>query len=155
MNAVSVSWKRFVEAIQDFRNFSGTTSREEFVSVFLVYLIAQIVLIGLPSLFEGPDQKTLQTGLLVAWITFSIATLVAGAAVTVRRLRDAGTSPWWVVIPPVSLAAVIAISLMGILNQTVLKVLVAASLLSFFYPLVICVFKGSRTTNSKRDEKKL
>lgn len=77
MNEYISMWQRGLD-------FSGTANRKEFWMPVLVNFIIGIIL----------GAVTVATGLVfISWI-YSIAILIPGLAIGVRRLRDAGFSPF-------------------------------------------------------------
>jgi len=73
-------WKRAV--LENYANFSGRATRPEYWWFFLANLILSVVLGFLP--FIGN--------------VYSLATLLPGIAVAMRRLHDTGRSGWWLLL---------------------------------------------------------
>ena len=78
-------------------NFSGTTGRRLFwlwvLSIFLIVFVLGLIdvlvvdpALGVPA--SGPDVQN-----PLAWL-FSLFVIIPNIAMGVRRLRDAGYSPW-------------------------------------------------------------
>ncbi len=87
-------------------NFNGTAKRQEYWAVILSAFVAYIVaftLILMDAGWVGP--------LIALWLT--VATLWALLAVTVKRLRDAGLSIWWILVTLVPYAGTIASIVFG------------------------------------------
>ena len=80
--------------LRPYADFSGVTSRKEFWLCYVAMIVASIGLTGLVLLLMGVGGVT---GGLIGTILCSIVGLglvVPGLAISVRRLRDAGLSPW-------------------------------------------------------------
>lgn len=80
--------------LRPYANFSGVTSRKEYWLCSVALIIASLGLTGFVLLLMGIAGVS---GALIATVICSIVGLgliVPGLAVSVRRLRDAGLSPW-------------------------------------------------------------
>jgi len=82
MGLISDFFKNYV-------NFSGRTSRKDFWLTVLIFLIIEIV-------FSLLTAAVPVLGFLV-WL-FGIIIIIPSLAICARRLRDAGFSPWWLLI---------------------------------------------------------
>lgn len=81
----------FVEPIKShYVDFSGRATRKQFWLFVLFYIIVMVVA-GLLLGFLG------DTGTILVRI-FQLALLLPSLAIMARRLRDAGFSPWWLLI---------------------------------------------------------
>lgn len=84
--------------LKPYADFSGYTSRKEFWLCYVAMLVASIGLTGLVLLMMAVAGVS---GGLVATVLCSIVglgLLVPGIAISVRRLRDAGLSPWLMLV---------------------------------------------------------
>ena len=84
--------------LKPYADFSGLTSRKEFWLCYVAMLVASIGLTGLVLLLMAVAGVS---GGLVATVLCSIVglgLLVPGIAISVRRLRDAGLSPWLILV---------------------------------------------------------
>lgn len=75
-------------------DFSGCATRREFFSFVIIWgIVGQFfaAIAMLTAILIVP---------LVALFTFLIWYIIAGLAVTMRRLHDGGHSGWWVLFPP-------------------------------------------------------
>lgn len=118
----------FVQGVFFFRNPRRTATRREWCAFFLVAALlcaaAYLVMGGVASLLQAVcDDDTLRHALGDGYYTvmdggptgFSVAALLLAVpflVVSVRRLRDAGLSPWWLLLPPALMAAAIALFLL-------------------------------------------
>jgi uncharacterized membrane protein YhaH (DUF805 family) len=90
----------FILAItKKYADFSTRSRRTEFWMFFLFNIIISIVL----SIISGVVASIDPTGILAliasgAMLLVSLALLIPGLAVTVRRLHDTGRSGWWILI---------------------------------------------------------
>jgi uncharacterized membrane protein YhaH (DUF805 family) len=90
----------FKLALSKYAQFTGRSRRSEYWYFFLVNLIVGWGLSGLAAVTE----MGLLTGLSGLW---SLAMLIPGLAVGVRRLHDTGRSGWWLLIALVPLIGAI------------------------------------------------
>ena len=84
--------------LKPYADFSGLTSRKDFWLCYVAMMIASIGLTGLVLLLMGVGGVG---GGLIGTILCSIVGLglvVPGLAISVRRLRDAGLSPWLLLV---------------------------------------------------------
>lgn len=102
MDGIISTWKNF-------RDFSGRSGRREFWMFFLFNLVVTIVLSALDrALWHGDTQ--------ILGFVYSLAVIVPGLAVAVRRLHDTGRSGWWAllgIIPFLNLILLVLCALRG------------------------------------------
>jgi uncharacterized membrane protein YhaH (DUF805 family) len=94
--------------MKEYFNFNGTAKRQEYWAVLVLSIVG--IAIGFVVL-EGSGGL----GALIALILF-VGTLWAVLAVTVKRLRDAGLSVWWILailVPYIGTVATIAFGCIG------------------------------------------
>ena len=84
--------KWWLEALKKYTVFSGRARRKEYWFFFLFNMIFAIVAIILDNVL-GLAIEGLAYGLI--YILYSLAMLLPGIAVTVRRLHDVGKSGWF------------------------------------------------------------
>jgi uncharacterized membrane protein YhaH (DUF805 family) len=94
----------FVEAVksgyQNYVNFSGRSSRSAFWWWALFQVIVSIVI----GSVEGGGQASMGDGMMMSYnagpiaMIWSLANLLPGLAVSVRRMHDIDKSGWWVLI---------------------------------------------------------
>lgn len=90
-----------------FKDFSGLTSRKSFWMAWLAMQIVNVGLCGLVMLLMGLGGMTgMIAGIVIASL-FSLAMVVPSLALVVRRLRDAGKSPYMVFIALVPIVGTI------------------------------------------------
>jgi len=88
-----MSW--YLEVLKKYAVFNGRARREEYWMFFLFNLIITVVLIVI-DLLIGTFSPQTGVGLLEG--LYSLAVLIPGVAVTVRRLHDTGRTGWWILI---------------------------------------------------------
>ncbi|MBV5261568.1 DUF805 domain-containing protein [Synechococcus moorigangaii CMS01] len=81
----------YIKAWQNYTNFSGRARRKEFWYVFIVNLAISLILSILEQTFLGGLASLLS-------IVYSLAFLLPGIALGIRRLHDTGRSGWWLLI---------------------------------------------------------
>ena len=79
----------YLEVLKKYAVFSGRARRKEFWMFFLFNIIIAVVL----GVIEG-----LIGGYGIISTLYSLAVLIPGIAVSVRRLHDISRSGWWVLI---------------------------------------------------------
>lgn len=87
-------WETYLSVWKKYAVFEGRARRKEFWIFVLINLLISFILAALdPS--ESFRDATFLT--VVGWV-FSLAVLIPGIAVTVRRLHDAGHTGWWLLV---------------------------------------------------------
>ena len=85
----------WLTAMKKYVDFSGRARRTEYWMFALFNVIFAIVALVLDNLL-GTASEELGYGLFYG--LFSLAIMLPGLAVTVRRLHDVGKSGWWIFI---------------------------------------------------------
>lgn len=83
-------------AVKNYANFNGRTSRGGYWWYILAVVLASIAISVVDSLFFGSGFGRHGNGPLA--ILFSLATIIPGLSITVRRFHDLGRSGWWYLI---------------------------------------------------------
>lgn len=83
-------------------DFSGRTSRKDFWLTWLLLLLLTIVI--------GAITAVVPVLGIVTWI-WSLIILIPSLAMGARRLRDAGFSPWWLLLLLIGIGGIILIIL--------------------------------------------
>jgi len=99
-----VSW--YLKALKQYAVFSGRAQRKEYWLFFLFNLIIEIVLMfidGTAGLADTASGYGPLSGL------YTLAVLLPGIAVSVRRLHDTTHSGWWLLIGLVPLVGAIVL----------------------------------------------
>ena len=76
---------------ENYANFSGRARRQEYWMFFLVNIIISFVL--------GFVAGLISPSLVIIANVYSLAVLLPGIAVGVRRMHDVGKSGWFILIP--------------------------------------------------------
>lgn len=79
----------YLEVLKKYAEFSGRARRTEYWMFFLINLIISIVLAVIDNMIG--------TGGIIGGL-YSLAVLLPGIGVTVRRLHDTGRVGWWILI---------------------------------------------------------
>ncbi len=79
----------YLEVLKKYVVFSGRARRKEYWMFFLFNIIIALVLGIIEGLVGGPG---------IISTLYSLAVLIPGIAVSVRRLHDTSRSGWWLLI---------------------------------------------------------
>ena len=79
----------YLKALQNYAIFSGRSTRADYWYFFLFNLIFSIVIGFIAGLIRLPFLGSI----------YSLAVLIPGLAVGVRRMHDVGKSGWYLLIP--------------------------------------------------------
>ncbi|MBZ0335003.1 DUF805 domain-containing protein [Marinobacter sp. AL4B] len=98
----------YLEVLKKYAVFSGRARRKEYWFFILFNIIISLALGAIDGVM-GSYSETAGVGLLGG--IYSLAVLIPGIAVTVRRLHDTGRSGWWflIVLVPVIGALVLLV----------------------------------------------
>jgi uncharacterized membrane protein YhaH (DUF805 family) len=96
-----MSW--YIEVLKKYATFSGRARRKEYWMFVLFNIIFSIVATVIDNLL-GTTQES---GYGILSSIYSLAVLVPGLAVSVRRLHDIGKSGWWLLIALIPLIGAI------------------------------------------------
>lgn len=96
----------YVLAFKKYAVFDGRSRRKEYWFFCLFNLLASVALAMVDS-FTGMFNAETGVGLLGA--LYSLAVIVPGIAVTMRRLHDTGRSGWWILLVLMPLIGVLAL----------------------------------------------
>ncbi|GAA6236519.1 DUF805 domain-containing protein [Apilactobacillus micheneri] len=97
-------WEAYKLLFTNYINFSGKSSRAEYWWVQLINFIIEILLLILSIFlitFTSNGGMSVLIGVIVGYLLVSIyglVILIPSIALTVRRYRDAGVSPWWFLV---------------------------------------------------------
>ena len=84
-----------IKALKQYTDFNGRAQRTEYW-LFVLFCIVVSVVLALIDRMIGTYNSTGGIGLLGG--IFSLAILLPGIAVAVRRLHDTGRTGWWLLI---------------------------------------------------------
>ena len=88
----------YLKVVRDnYANFNGRASRQEYWMFFLFNMIFAIVIMGIDIIL----------GLWFLNIIYSLVVMIPGIAVGIRRLHDVGKSGWFLLISLIPLVGVI------------------------------------------------
>jgi uncharacterized membrane protein YhaH (DUF805 family) len=94
-------------ALSNYVNFSGRSARSEYwyfvLFLFVVSIVASLIDLAMGFVDAG------SAGIGPLSIIFTLATILPGLSVSVRRLHDNGRSGWWVLISFVPIIGVIVL----------------------------------------------
>ena len=85
----------YLQALKKYADFSGRARRREYWVFVLFNLIISVVL-SVCDVVLGTYSAAASIGILSG--IYTLAVLIPGIAVTVRRLHDTGRSGWWILI---------------------------------------------------------
>jgi uncharacterized membrane protein YhaH (DUF805 family) len=90
----------YLEVLKKYAVFSGRSRRKEYWMFFLFNLIIAFVLGFIEGILGIPG---------VVGMLYSLAVLIPGIAVSVRRLHDTGRSGWWLLIALIPLIGAVVL----------------------------------------------
>jgi len=99
----------YVEVLKKYTVFNGRARRKEYWMFFLFNLIIAFVLGFIEGLAGGPG---------IIGILYSLAVLIPGIAVSVRRLHDTNRSGWWLLIALIPLVGPIVLLVFMFFDST-------------------------------------
>ena len=85
----------YLEVLRKYAVFTGRSRRKEYWYYFLINFLIITVLLLIDNMLGTLDQEA-GTGLISG--LYTLAVLIPGLAVAVRRLHDTGRTGWWVLI---------------------------------------------------------
>ena len=98
----------YLEVLKKYAVFNGRARRKEYWMFFLFNLIILLVIGFVEGLFGSPG---------IIGVLYSLAILIPGIAVSVRRLHDTGRSGWWLLIGFIPLLGVIVLLVFMVLDS--------------------------------------
>ena len=96
----------YLQALKKNADFSGSARRRG-NWFFVLFNIIIYILLSICDVFLGTYSAAASIGILAG--IYSLAVLIPGIAVTVRRLHDTGRSGWWILIQLVPLVGSIVL----------------------------------------------
>lgn len=99
----ALNW--YVGVLKQYTTFTGRARRKEYWFFFLVTVVICIAL----GVVDGIIGTVSRSGIGVLSTLYSLATLIPGLAVGVRRLHDTNRSGWWLLICLVPIIGVIVL----------------------------------------------
>ncbi len=103
----------YLKVIGQYADFNGRARRREYWSFFLVNIVIIIVLSVLAGILGAVADFLGLLGYGV-YMLYSLAVLIPGLAVSVRRLHDTGKSGWFLLIALIPLVGLYLIYLMTV-----------------------------------------
>lgn len=105
----------YIAVLKKYVEFNGRARRKEYWYFFLFSLIITIVLAFIDGLI-GTYSAESGAGLLQT--IYSLAVLLPGIAVSIRRLHDTDRSGWWLLIALIPLIGAIVLLVFMVLDST-------------------------------------
>ncbi|MFC4816495.1 MULTISPECIES: DUF805 domain-containing protein [unclassified Flavobacterium] len=97
-----IQWFKKV-VFENYANFKGRARRSEYWYFFLTQFLITIVCYILFGVFAAMDNLGVGMIFYAIAMLFSLATMIPGLAVGVRRMHDVGKSGWFLLVPIYSL----------------------------------------------------
>jgi uncharacterized membrane protein YhaH (DUF805 family) len=85
----------YIKVLKNYAEFTGRASRKEYWMFFLFNILISIGL----SVVGGVLSSILKTDQTILSNIYSLAVLVPGIAVAIRRMHDTGRNGWWCIVP--------------------------------------------------------
>ena len=99
--------------LRRYAEFGGRSRRKEYWYYTLFLIILSVVAAIIDAVLFGAED-----GLGIVGIVLTLATLVPGIAVSVRRLHDTDRSGWWLLILLIPLIGVIVVIVFTVMDGT-------------------------------------
>jgi uncharacterized membrane protein YhaH (DUF805 family) len=104
----------YLQALKKYADFSGRARRREYWFFVLFNIIISIVL-TVCDVVMGTYNAAASIGILTG--IYTLAVLIPGIAVSVRRLHDTGRSGWWLLIVLVPLVGAIVLLIFMLIDS--------------------------------------
>jgi uncharacterized membrane protein YhaH (DUF805 family) len=104
----------YLQALKKYADFSGRARRKEYWFFVLFNIIISVVL-TVCDVFMGTYSAAANIGILTA--IYTLAVLIPGIAVSVRRLHDTGRSGWWLLIVLVPLIGALVLLIFMLIDS--------------------------------------
>jgi len=105
----------YLEVLKKYAEFDGRASRQEYW-FFMLFNILISAFLATIDFFSGTFN--FETGLGLLSGIYSVAVLIPGIAVTVRRLHDTDRSGWWLLIALIPVIGAIVLFIFTVLDST-------------------------------------
>lgn len=107
----------YLEVLKKYAVFSGRARRKEYWFFVLFNIIVGIIL----SVIDGALGLNIieQEGANIGWLysIYSLAVLLPGLAVSIRRLHDTDRSGWWILIALIPIIGAIVLLIFMVLDS--------------------------------------
>ena len=104
----------YIQVLKKYAVFSGRARRKEYWYFFLFNCIFSIVL----SIIDGLiGTFSAESGMGILTTIYSLAVLIPGIAVTVRRLHDISRTGWWLLIGLIPFIGAIVLLIFMVLDS--------------------------------------
>lgn len=139
--------QNYIDTFKRFKDFSGRTTRSSFWKYFFINFLILISLNAVSTVlfreFRGYRYEDVRQTIFVVTIVTWLILWIPQLAATVRRVRDAGYSTWFVWVA--TALAVLAQMLNGFGNTTGFsQLMLLASAIASFIVLVLCCFQSKQ-----------
>ena len=104
----------YLQALKKYADFSGRARRKEYWFFVLFNIIISVVL-TVCDVFMGTYSAAASIGILTG--IYTLAVLIPGIAVSVRRLHDTGRTGWWLLIVLVPLIGALVLLIFMIIDS--------------------------------------
>jgi uncharacterized membrane protein YhaH (DUF805 family) len=88
----------YLAVLKKYADFKGRARRKEYWMFFLFNCLIAFALgflLGILGAITGLGHSLVNTGNLI----YTLALLIPGIAVGIRRIHDTGKSGWWIIVP--------------------------------------------------------
>src|SRR3989337_2900623 len=107
-NMTLIDWAK--RPLQRYVNFKDRAPRAEYWWFYLFYIIALVIAMFIDGILGFGGEGAMGVGPL--YILLALGLLIPSIAVTIRRLHDTNRSGWWILLPVLPYAIVIAMMVM-------------------------------------------
>ncbi len=85
----------YLKVLKQYADFNGRARRKEY---WMFVLFNMLIVFGI-GVVSGILNAALQINLGIISVIYSLATLIPGIAVSVRRMHDIDRRGWWLLVP--------------------------------------------------------
>lgn len=135
-------WEAYKLLFTNYINFSGKSSRAEYWWVKLINFVIEIMLFIFSLIIFIAISKNLVgiiTGIVIGYLLvsiYSLVVLVPNIALIVRRYRDTGISPWWLLVTCVVPYFVLILMKLNINNTLLVIILLLLNIINLIIKIL-------------------
>lgn len=99
----------YLMVFRKYAQFGGRSRRKEYWMFTLINIVVLTVLYGAGMVAMLDNSNGVSLALFLLCVAYSLAAIIPGLAVSVRRLHDTGKSGWWMLLCLVPMGGLIVL----------------------------------------------